>query len=46
LAFVYIGAFRAHFQIWDPISATIMPVVTFAILMLSHYSWHTIINKR
>lgn len=45
LAFVYIWAFRAHFQLWDPISATIMPVVTFAILMVSHYCRHRMSNN-
>jgi hypothetical protein len=40
LSFVYIGAFWAHFQLGDPINSTIMPVVAFAILMVSYFAWH------
>lgn len=46
LAFVYIGAFRAHFSLWDPVSATAMPIVTFVILMISYFCRHKVIDNK
>lgn len=44
LSFVYIGAFWAHLQLGDPISMVIMPLVTFAILMVSYCMWHKMLK--
>lgn len=40
LAFVYLGAFWAHYSSGHPVSEILMPLVTFAVLMVSYYMWH------
>ncbi len=42
---IYIGAFWAHVQLGDPISAIAMPVVTFAILLVSYLGWHRMMES-
>ena len=44
LAFVYVGAFWAHVQLGDTIAMIVMPLVTFAVLMVSHCTWHKIVK--
>ncbi len=40
LGCICIGAFWAHAQLGDPISAILMPVATFAVLLISYLTWH------
>jgi hypothetical protein len=44
LAFVYIGAFWAHVQLGQTAAEIAMPVVTFIVLMTSHYMWHKLMK--
>lgn len=46
LGLIYIGAFWAHLQLGDPIAATIMPLITFAVLLTSYLAWHKILKAK
>lgn len=45
LGFIYIGAFWAHLQLSHTPAEIIMPIVTFVVLMLSHYTWHKLTDN-
>jgi hypothetical protein len=44
LAFVYIGAFWAHFSLWHPMSEVMMPIVTGVLLAVSYCMWHKMLK--
>lgn len=46
LGLIYIWAFYAHLYLGDPISATMMPIVTFALLLTSYIMWHKILKAK
>jgi hypothetical protein len=43
LGIIYLGAFYAHLYIGDPVAMTIMPLVTFAVLLVSYLMWHKLL---
>jgi DoxX-like family len=40
LGLIYIGAFWAHLQLGDAFSMVLMPMVMFAVLLVSYLMWH------
>lgn len=46
LAFIYIGAFWAHFQLGDTPAEIAMPIVVFLVLMVSYCMWHRMLEVK
>jgi len=46
LGCIYLGALWAHIQLGDPLSAIAMPIVTFAILLVSYLGWHGMVDAK
>lgn len=45
MSFIYLGAFWAHVQLWDTLGEIIMPLVTFALLILSYVMRHKLCDS-
>lgn len=46
LGSIYLGAFYAHFYLGDPIWSTLMPLVTFTLLLISYLMWHRVLKTK